>query len=178
MIQTRQCCHARDQSHRIAENRVLFPKLWSREKTDTSSILLIRSASARSGESSLLPSIGDLSLEPSSERNSHLFRTILLARDNCSTRARSGIRCCLLWTSLSTDTIHQCCVAWMVKTWRFNGFVAESEESTHLIIVDLVLDGRLLSLHGLFDALGRLADLGLFHHHCACLDTTRSMVRR
>ena len=30
MIQTRQCCHTRDQSHRVAGNRVLFPNTFSR----------------------------------------------------------------------------------------------------------------------------------------------------
>ena len=29
----------------------------------------------------------------------------------------------------STDMTYQCWVAWMVRTWRFKGFVAESEES-------------------------------------------------
>ena len=71
MIQTRQCCHTRDQSHWIAGNRVLLPTLFP-EKADMFSnafestlqkvvqtmdscrlILLIRSSSARSGESSI-----------------------------------------------------------------------------------------------------------------------------
>ena len=44
-------------------------------------------------------------------------------------------------------------------------FVAESEESRPTwSTVDLVLDGRLLSLPSLFDAVGRLAGLGLLHH--------------
>ena len=74
MIQTRQCCHTRDQSHRIARNRVLLPTL-SPEKADMISnafestlqklvqmmgacklTLLIRSFSAKSGESSIPPS--------------------------------------------------------------------------------------------------------------------------
>ena len=65
--------------------------------------------------------------------------------------------------------IHQCCVAWMVRTWRFNGFVTESEDNLDLLDhqVDLVLGGRLLSLPSLCDALGRLAGLGLLHH---CVD--------
>ena len=74
----------------------------------------------------------------------------------------------------STDVLHQCCVAWMVRTWCSNGFVAESEESRPTwSSIHVVLDGRLLSLPNLFDALGRLACLGLLYHHCVCLDTTR-----
>ena len=104
MIQTRQCCHTRDQSHRIAGNRVLLPTL-SPEKTDMISnafestlqklvqmmgacklTLLIRSFSAKSGESSIPPS----STVPFDLRGTHLFRTILPAEDNCSTDSFSA----------------------------------------------------------------------------------------
>ena len=44
----------------------------------------------------------------------------------CFTRIRFQLRLC---QTSSTDMIHQCCVAWVVRIWRFNSFVAESEES-------------------------------------------------
>ena len=63
MIQTRQCCQARDQSHRVAGDRVLFQcsampsnqpcRKWSGWWGACGMILLILSSSARSGESSI-----------------------------------------------------------------------------------------------------------------------------
>ena len=46
----------------------------------------------------------------------------------CFTRLRFQLRLSSRDTT-PTDMIHQCCVAWMARTLRFNCFVAESEES-------------------------------------------------
>ena len=60
--------------------------------------------------------------------------------------------------------IHQCCVAWMVMTWRFNGFVAESEKSRPVMLWEVLLVLVCFTV--------------VLTTCCTCLPTTRSMVRR